>query len=151
SCGRYGRHIPMAISSTPCGVKPPTETGMRFIFLPGILSIALISIAGTAALAQSRSHLTIPSPAGPRHAVVLAAAGGPHPTVIVLHGALGTGGGTAMSTGFAEAAARRGFMAVFPDGINLQWHDGRSGGPDGPDDVGFIRELVRRLVADGVA
>jgi polyhydroxybutyrate depolymerase len=134
---------------------PPTETSMRSIFPPATLVpatvLAFISIVGAAALAQSRSHLTIPSPAGPRHAVVLAAAGAPHPTVIVLHGALGTGGGTAMTTGFAEAAARRGFTAVFPDGIHTQWHDGRAGGPDGPDDVGFIRELVRRLVADGVA
>ncbi len=57
----------------------------------------------------------------------------------------------AVTTGFSEAVARRGLTAVFPDGINRQWHDGRAGGPDGPDDVGFIRELVHRLVADGVA
>ena len=77
--------------------------------------------------------------------------GGPRPTVIVLHGALGSGAGTARTAGFAEAAARRNFTAVFPDGLDRQWNDGRMDGHNGPDDIGFIRALVRRLVADGVA
>jgi polyhydroxybutyrate depolymerase len=88
---------------------------------------------------------------GPRHALVIPAGRGPHPTVIVLHGAFGTGAGTARVTGFAEAAARRNFVAVFPDGLDRKWHDGRLGGPAGPDDIGFIRALVARLVADQVA
>lgn len=88
---------------------------------------------------------------GPRHALVIPARNGPHPTVIVLHGAFGTGAGTARMTGFAEAAAKRNFAAVFPDGLGRKWHDGRLGGPAGPDDVGFIRALVARLVADRVA
>jgi len=88
---------------------------------------------------------------GPRHALVTNAGSGPHPTVIVLHGALGTGAGTARATGFAEAAARRDFAAVFPDGLDRQWNDGRSGKAGGPDDIGFIRSLVQRLVTDGIA
>jgi polyhydroxybutyrate depolymerase len=116
-----------------------------------VVLIAVLSVAETAALAQSRNDLVIATANGPRHALMLPAGRGPHPTVIVLHGALGSGTGTAFTTGFSEAAARRGFTAVFPDGINRLWHDGRAGGPDGPDDVGFIRELVHRLVSDGVA
>jgi len=115
------------------------------------LTLVALSLTATAAHAQGRTDLVIPTPDGPRHALALRAGSGPRPTVIVLHGALGTGTGTASTTGFSEAAARHGFTAVFPDGINRQWHDGRAGGPDGPDDVGFIRELVHRLVADGVA
>ena len=128
-------------------ISPPARALASLV----AVSIAVLSVAGTAALAQSRNDLVIPTPNGPRHALMLPAGRGPHPTVIVLHGALGSGAGTAFTTGFSEAVARRGFTAVFPDGINRQWHDGRAGGPDGPDDVGFIRELVHRLVADGVA
>src|SRR6266481_1432384 len=129
-----------------------TETAMKYAcsFLAALTLVAL-SLTATAAHAQGRTDLVIPAPDGPRHALVLSAGSGPRPTVIVLRGALGTGTGTASTTGFSEAAARHGFTAVFPDGINRQWHDGRAGGPDGPDDVGFIRELVHRLVADGVA
>jgi polyhydroxybutyrate depolymerase len=128
---------------------PPQEAAMKFICL-SIAAVCAVLVATTAS-AQSRNEIIIPSPAGPRRALIEAFGPGPHPTVIVLHGALGTGSGTALNTGFSEAAAERGFTAVFPDGISRQWHDGRIGGPGGPDDVGFIRALVRRLVDDGVA
>jgi polyhydroxybutyrate depolymerase len=101
--------------------------------------------------AKAAGEMTINTADGPRHALVIPAGNGPRPTVIVLHGALGTGAGTARTTGFAEAAARRGFTAVFPDGLGRQWNDGRAGGPGGPDDIGFIRALVKRLVAEGDA
>jgi polyhydroxybutyrate depolymerase len=119
--------------------------------LAGFLVVltAVLSFAATSASARSSNDLVIATVDGPRHALMLPAGRGPHPTVIVLHGAFGSG--TAFTSGFSEAAARHGFTAVFPDGINRLWHDGRAGGPDGPDDVGFIRELVHRLVSDGVA
>ena len=103
------------------------------------------------ASAKAGGEMTIDTADGPRHALVIPAGNGPRPTVIVLHGALGTGAGTARTTGFAEAAAARGFTAVFPDGLGRQWNDGRAGGPGGPDDIGFIRALVKRLVAQGDA
>jgi polyhydroxybutyrate depolymerase len=127
------------------------ENAMRYVTFLAALMLAKLSIAATMVFAQSPSNVVIPTPTGPRTALVLETGRGPHPTVIVLHGALGSGAGTAWTTGFSEAAARRGFTAVFPDGINRQWHDGRAGGPDGPDDVSYIRELVHRLVANGVA
>ncbi len=103
------------------------------------------------ASAKAGGEMTIDTSDGPRHALVIPAGNGARPTVIVLHGALGTGAGTARTTGFAEAAAKRGFTAVFPDGLGRQWNDGRAGGPGGPDDIGFIRALVKRLVAEGDA
>jgi len=105
-------------------------------------------LATTAARA---GDLTLATADGPRHAITVPAGSGPAPTVIVLHGALGTGAGTLRSSGFAEAAARHGFAAVFPDGLDRQWHDGRTGGHGGPDDVAFLTALVGRLVADHVA
>jgi polyhydroxybutyrate depolymerase len=46
-----------------------------------------------------------------------------HPTIVVLQGALGTADYALRTTGFAEAAARRCFTAVFPDGIDRQRND----------------------------
>jgi len=115
------------------------------------LVIALAAFAVSCANARAGSDLVLQTADGPRHALVVPAGAGPRPTVIVLHGALGTGDGTARSSGFAEAAARRGFNAVFPDGLRRQWHDGRTGGAPGPDDIGFLKALVARLIADQVA
>ncbi len=113
--------------------------------------LALTTIFASASAQAFDRDMIIDAADGPRHALVMNAGSGPHPTVIVLHGALGTGAGAARTTGFAEAAARRDFAAVFPDGLDRQWNDGRSGKAGGPDDIGFIRALVRRLVSDGIA
>ena len=104
-----------------------------------------------ASVAATSEEISIDAEDGPRHALVLRAGNGPQPTVLVLHGATGTAAYTARSSGFAEAAARRGFNAVFPDGVSRQWNDGRAGGHGGPDDVAFLRALVARLVADRIA
>ena len=70
-----------------------------------IVAVCAVLLATTAS-AQSRDEIIIPSPAGPRRALIEAFGPGPHPTVIVLHGTLGTGSGTALNTGFSEAAAQ---------------------------------------------
>jgi polyhydroxybutyrate depolymerase len=112
------------------------------------LAVAFIALVAAHA---SAADVTIESPDGPRHAIVVPAGEGPHPTILVLHGALGTAQNTLRTTGFAEAAARAGFSAVFADGIDHQWNDGRTGKGSKVDDVGFLRSLVARLVADRVA
>jgi polyhydroxybutyrate depolymerase len=89
---------------------------------------------------------------GAREAIVLQSVRTPAPTVIVLHGATITATQTARSSGFAEAAAARGFAAVFPQGVNRQWNDGREDGHiSSIDDVGFLRQLVDELVRRGIA
>ncbi len=111
-----------------------------------------LAFASATGLAQAATtHLTIATADGPRHAIVVPVADGPQPTVLVLHGALGTAALTMRATGFAEAAKSHGFTAVFADGIDRRWNDGRRGGPGGADDIAFLTTLVERLVADHVA
>jgi polyhydroxybutyrate depolymerase len=86
---------------------------------------------------------------GARSAILLVAPDRPAPAVMVLHGAGGTAEGSARRSGFAEAAARRGFAAVFPQGIERQWNDGRESRR--VDDVGFLRRLAEEIVSRGVA
>jgi len=88
---------------------------------------------------------------GPRRAIVLPAGQEAAPTVIVLHGAINTAGWAARQFGFAEAAAARGFTAVFPQGVGLQWNDGRGGISSRADDVAFLRALIRELTAESIA
>jgi polyhydroxybutyrate depolymerase len=89
---------------------------------------------------------------GVRTAVLLPARQQRAPTVIVLHGALVSAESTASWYGFAGAAGRRGFAAVFPRGTNQLWNDGRNATlASGADDVGFLRRLARDLVMLGTA
>jgi polyhydroxybutyrate depolymerase len=89
---------------------------------------------------------------GTRSAIVVPAGPAPASTVIVLHGATIGAERTRRGSGFAEAAAARGFATAFPDGIYRQWNDGREDGRVSKvDDVGFLRRHVGELVAGGVA
>jgi polyhydroxybutyrate depolymerase len=88
---------------------------------------------------------------GLRSAIVLAPKQVPAPTLIVLHGATISADLTARWSGFAEAAARHGFAAVFPEGIDRLWNDGRGDGLSTSDDVDFLRRLTGELVSRGVA
>ena len=119
--------------------------------------------AALAAVLAAAAIAAVPQPAradimhvttrqGAREAIVLQSVRTPAPTVIVLHGATITAAQTARSSGFAEAAAAGGFAAVFPQGVNRQWNDGREDGRiSSIDDVGFLRQLVDELVRRGIA
>lgn len=73
----------------------------------------------------------------------------PLPLVLVLHGGGGTGAGMEALTrdGFNRLADRDGFIAVYPDGVERHWNDGR-GVPsyrahrESVDDVGFVSALI---------
>jgi polyhydroxybutyrate depolymerase len=79
---------------------------------------------------------------------------GTRPLLLVLHGGGGTNRGMLRLTKsrFNELAERDGFFAVYPQGVDQSWNDGR---PDsisgahrkGIDDVGFLRALIEHLVA----
>ena len=69
----------------------------------------------------------------------------------MLHGAVNSAGWASWRFGFAEAAAARGFAAVFPQGIGPAWNDGRNPAVARADDVGFLRRLAAELVEHGVA
>ena len=79
------------------------------------------------------------------------------PVLFVLHGGGGSAAQVHRHWSFDAQARRAGFVVVYPDGINRHWNDGRTGGSKKlfrqtpPDDVGFLRALAKKLVADGTA
>jgi polyhydroxybutyrate depolymerase len=70
------------------------------------------------------------------------------PLVLVFHGGFGTGTRVASQTGFDAEAERRGFIAVYPDGLGRAWNAGPCcGAPSrlGVNDVGFASKLLDKL------
>lgn len=85
--------------------------------------------------------LHVPSPL-PANAAV--------PLVLVLHGGGGAGRQIERATRFSDLADRYGFIAVYPDGIDNSWNDGRGDPKIGAqreniDDVAFISALITSL------
>lgn len=75
--------------------------------------------------------------------------------VLVMHGSRSNGEVMRMLTryGFDVLAERDGFIVVYPDGYKDHWNDCRGGGDyaanlENIDDVGFLRSLVQRMVAE---
>jgi polyhydroxybutyrate depolymerase len=114
------------------------------------IKVGTVLLAATQLAAIAQADMVISTQDGPRTAIVLPAGQGPHPAVIVLHGAAATADMIMRESGFAEAAAGAGFTAVFPQGFYRRWHDLRSGGFDGPDDVAFRRSLIIRLIEEKI-
>lgn len=70
------------------------------------------------------------------------------PVVLVFHGGFGTGARVAAQTGFDAEAEKRGFVAVYPDGIGRTWNAGLCCGAANRldlDDVGFVTKLLDKL------
>ncbi len=125
--------------------------------LPGLLAaVCLLLIMGPASAqaetinhdGRERSYL-LDVPAGLT---------GPAPVIFVLHGGGGSGQRTRRMTGLHEAGAEHGFVTVYPQGVANHWNDARRSavviekqGMGGADDVGFLRAVAARLVADGIA
>ena len=76
----------------------------------------------------------------------------PAPLVFALHGGGGTGRrlNQSITQGtLTAAAAKRGIVLVFPEGINRQWQDGRTGmlkANKSHDDVGFVSRIIDYMV-----
>lgn len=68
-----------------------------------------------------------------------------YPLVAVFHGGGGEGKKIASQTGFPPKADQEGFIAVFPDGINQHWDDGRDVIIPPVNDVKFVRTLIEHL------
>ena len=73
------------------------------------------------------------------------------PLMIVLHGKGGEGKSMVKLTksGFDKLSDRKGFIVVYPNGIDRHWNDGRNeltDPKDNPDDVGFISALIDDLI-----
>jgi polyhydroxybutyrate depolymerase len=73
------------------------------------------------------------------------------PLVFVLHGGAGTGAQIERYTGFNQVADAKGFVVVYPDGVNRGWNDGRDSERVSArahiDDVGFISALIDHLTS----
>lgn len=79
------------------------------------------------------------------------------PLVIVLHGRGSNGWSMTVLThkGFNKLADKDGFIVVYPDGIELNWNDGRMDEEandrahrENIDDVGFISALIDTMIQD---
>jgi polyhydroxybutyrate depolymerase len=77
---------------------------------------------------------------------------GPFPVVILLHGGTQTAEKVWIQTSLPVLAIKNKFILVAPDGIDSQWNDGReqtlSGKRSTADDVGFLRALIAKVVAE---
>ena len=69
----------------------------------------------------------------------------PMPLVLVFHGSNGTGHSIADVTRFNDLAEKKGFIVVYPDGINHNWRIRRGGFSPKVDDVSFVSALIEHL------
>jgi polyhydroxybutyrate depolymerase len=124
------------------------------IFKFALLAIIVCCVTTGVAIAES---LMIASPDGNRSATFLRGAGSaPAPLVVVLHGGFGTGDQVRRMTSWEKVGRLNGVAVVFPDGIKRRWNDARLPSarklnPSTVDDMSFIRNLVARLIQDGIA
>jgi polyhydroxybutyrate depolymerase len=132
------------------GSKQPLNGAMRRARRAGVVALAIAAMLTGWSPARA-DEIRIETKDGTRSAIVVLNGKQPAPTVIVLHGATIGAQQTMRGSGFAEAAAARGFAAAFPDGIYRLWNDGREDRTSGVDDVGFLRRLVSELIARGIA
>ena len=87
---------------------------------------------------QNRVAFIHAPPAKPKH---------PGYTVILaFHGGTGTALSFDRITNLSALADKESFMVVFPEGIDRKWDDGRPERHTGYDDVGFVSQLIDRLV-----
>jgi len=79
------------------------------------------------------------------------------PLVIALHGRGGNGESMILVSrkGFDKLADRDGFIVAYPDGIELNWNDGRMDEEvndrahrENIDDTGFISDLIDKMIED---
>jgi polyhydroxybutyrate depolymerase len=118
------------------------------------LSLVALYVAAAALVITSRAQageLRVETRDGVRTAIALPVERGPAPTVIVLHGAFSSADWALRYSGFAEAAAARGFAAVFPQGVRGCWNDGRNPFPWRANDVAFLKVLAGELIAERIA
>lgn len=128
------------------------------MFLASLFLFLLWSVSAPVH-AESVQDLRLTANGETRRYVVVTPDGisGPAPVVIALHGAAQTPESFRAYFGLDAAAARHGFVAVYPEGEGRTWNDGRPAAmrlkmmlrPG--DDVAFLVALARRLAADGIA
>ena len=71
------------------------------------------------------------------------------PLVVAIHGYTVDSTEMETSSHFDDQATQGGFIVVYPQGLNNSWNAGSCCGHNSNDDVGFIRDLIDRLVSGG--
>ena len=71
----------------------------------------------------------------------------PAPLVFVFHGGGGTAKNSDKFTHFSELSDKKGFIVVYPQGVDKSWNDGRNSQKiasqrDNVDDIGFVTALL---------
>lgn len=66
------------------------------------------------------------------------------PVLLAFHGGYGTAGGMEQTYGITPLADQKGFIAVYPQGLDRHWNDGRED-PDDLSDVRFTEALLDSL------
>ena len=69
----------------------------------------------------------------------------PMPLVLVFHGSGGSGRSIATATRFNDLADKKGFIVVYPNGIDHHWSDGRGVFSQQVDDVSFVSALIAHV------
>jgi polyhydroxybutyrate depolymerase len=118
-------------------------------------------ILGMALLASPVLAENLPTPDGRIRSYTLVVPNSikekPAPVLFVLHGGGGSAKQIHKSLSYDALARQRGFVVVYPDGIDKHWNDGRTGSKihlfkgKAPDDVAFLRTLAQTLIARGLA
>lgn len=121
------------------------------ILRQSIAALCLAATAGTAAAATpatgGQAQVNVAGKVRtyavhvPRHAVP---AGG-FPLVLAFHGGGMQGKAMRRLTQLDRTADARGFIVVYPDGVDTHWNDGRSTIRNPQDDVAFVAALIERL------
>ncbi len=151
---------PLAIATPRGFFAAATGLARRWgtIFAAALLCAGCVAIARHAAMARSASGdapVKVLVDELPRtyliHVPATAPAGG-FPVILVFHGGGGQATGVIRLTRLDPLADRRGFLAVYPNGIGRHWNDGRSTIRNKSDDVRFVDvildDLARRYPVD---
>jgi polyhydroxybutyrate depolymerase len=113
--------------------------------------VALLSLVASTLCAAQSVERTVIVGGGKRTYRLFApptASSAPAALVLAFHGGGGDGRSAELLTGLNAIARREGFVVAYPDGLDHQWNDGRTGAPaqsairDNNDDISFVRAVL---------
>ena len=121
---------------------------MRIVLVIATLALLVPAAAASPTGTVSRGSVQVDGLTRTYRAYVPTRPKKPAPVVLVFHGGFGTGARVASQTGFDAEAERRGFIAVYPDGIGRAWNAGPCCGLPARvdlDDIAFVSRLLDKL------
>lgn len=122
-------------------------TLMRALAAATLASATGTIVAAPAAITDEQAQVTVAGKVRtysmhvPRHR----APPGGFPLVLAFHGGGMQGDAMRRLTRLDRTADARGFIVVYPDGIDKHWNDGRSTIRNPQDDVAFVAAIIERL------